>query len=62
LRQAAAITGSGVSGEESEATEILAEYEPTYFVSGHNHSLPTRPAKSWNQKLGEVSLLVPGQC
>ena len=51
----------GVSGEELEASELLAAYRPDYFVSGHNHSFPYTSGQSWNQKLGESRLLVPGQ-
>jgi hypothetical protein len=54
-------TGSGFSGEESEAAELLAVYRPDYFVSGHDHSFPYASGRSWKQKLGEVSLPVPGQ-
>jgi hypothetical protein len=53
--------GSGVSGEESEATELLVPYRPDYFVSGHDHAFPYVSGQSWNQKLGKVSVLVPGQ-
>jgi hypothetical protein len=54
-------TGSGVSGEESEAAELLAAYQPDYFVSGHDHAFPYASGQSWNQKLGASRLLVPGQ-
>ena len=54
-------TGSGVSGEESEATTLLMAYRPDYFVSGHDHAFPYKPGQSWNQKLGEACVLVPGQ-
>jgi hypothetical protein len=54
-------TGSGVSGEESEAAEVLATYQPDYFVSGHDHAFPYTTGQSWNQKLGESRLLLPGQ-
>ena len=53
--------GSGVSGEESEAAEVLATYRPDYFVSGHDHAFPYASGQSWNQKLGESCLPVPGQ-
>jgi hypothetical protein len=53
--------GSGASGEESEAAEVLATYRPDYFVSGHDHSFPYTSSQSWNQKMGESRLLVPGQ-
>jgi hypothetical protein len=52
---------AGVSGEESEAAELLAAYRPDYFVSGHDHAFPYTSGQSWNQKLGEISVLVPGQ-
>jgi Calcineurin-like phosphoesterase len=54
-------SGSGVSGEESEAAALLLTYRPDYFVSGHDHAFPYKPGQSWNQKLGEVCVLVPGQ-
>jgi hypothetical protein len=54
-------TGSGVSGEESEASELLATYRPDYFVSGHDHAFPYTTGQGWSQKLGESRLLVPGQ-
>ena len=40
----------GVSGEESEAAELLAAYRPDYFVSGHDHAFPYASGQSWNQK------------
>jgi Icc-related predicted phosphoesterase len=49
------------SGEESEAAELLAPYRPDYFVSGHDHAFPYTSGQSWNQRLGEARLLVPGQ-
>jgi hypothetical protein len=54
-------TGSGVSGEESEASEFLVTYRPDYFVSGHDYAFPYPSDQSWNQKLGKVSVLMPGQ-
>src|SRR5580704_821284 len=38
LHHVPARTGSGVSGEELEAPELLATYRPDYFVSGHDHA------------------------
>jgi predicted MPP superfamily phosphohydrolase len=61
LHHVPAKTGSGVSGEELEAAEILATYRSDYFVSGHDHKFPYATGQSWNQKLGESRLLVPGQ-
>jgi hypothetical protein len=61
LHHVPAKTGSGVSGEESEAAEVFATYRPDYFVSGHDHAFPYSSGQCWNQKLGEVRLLVPGQ-
>jgi hypothetical protein len=61
LHHVPAKTGAGVSGEESEAAEVLAAYKPDYFVSGHDHAFPYAIGQSWKQELGEVSLLVPGQ-
>jgi hypothetical protein len=54
-------TGSGVSGEESEAAGLLSAYRPDYFVSGHDHAFPYKSGQSWNQRMGEVCGLVPGQ-
>ncbi len=61
LHHVPAKTGLGVSGEESEAFEVLAAYKPDYFVSGHDHAFPYASGQGWNQKLSEVTLLVPGQ-
>jgi hypothetical protein len=61
LHHVPAKTGSGVSGEESEAAELLAAYRPDYFVSGHDHAFPYESGQGWNQRLGNVRLLVPGQ-
>jgi hypothetical protein len=54
-------SGLAVSGEESEAAEVLATYRPDYCVSGHDHAFPHASGQSWNQRLGESRLLVPGQ-
>ena len=61
LHHVPAKTGSGISGEESEAAEVLAAYKPDYFVSGHDHAFPYATGQSWKQKLGKATLLVPGQ-
>jgi hypothetical protein len=61
LHHVPAKTGSGVSGEESEAAEVIATYQPDYFVSGHDHAFSYTIGQSWNQNLGESRLLVPGQ-
>jgi hypothetical protein len=61
LHHVPAKTGSGVSGEESEAAEVLAAYKPDYFVSGHDHAFPYASGQSWNQRVGESRLLVLGQ-
>jgi predicted MPP superfamily phosphohydrolase len=61
LHHVPAKIGTGVSGEETEAAELLAAYQPDYFVSGHDHAFPFTIGQSWNQKLGESRLLVPGQ-
>jgi hypothetical protein len=42
--------GSGVSGEELEASELLVAYRPDYFVSGHNHAFPYESGQSWKSK------------
>jgi hypothetical protein len=31
------------------------------FVSGHDHAFPYLSSQSWNQRLGEIGLLVPGR-
>ena len=51
----------GVSGEESEAAELLETYRPDYFVSGHNHAFPYTSGQSWSQRTNGVCVLVPGQ-
>jgi hypothetical protein len=61
LHHVPAKIGAGVSGEESEAAELLSTYRPDYFVSGHDHAFPYTTGQSWNQQLGEARLLVPGQ-
>jgi hypothetical protein len=61
LHHVAPKNGLGVSGEELEASELLAAYRPDYFVSGHNHAFPYESGQSWNQKLADSRLLVPGQ-
>jgi hypothetical protein len=61
LHHVPAKTGLGVSGEESEAAEVLETYQPDYFVSGHDHKFPNTTGQSWHQKLGDSRLLVPGQ-
>jgi hypothetical protein len=48
LHHVPAKTGAGVSGEESEAAEVLAAYRPDYFVSGHEHAFPYACGQSWN--------------
>jgi hypothetical protein len=52
LHHVAPKNGLGVSREESEAAEFLAEYKSDYFVSGHDHAYPYTSGQSWNQKLG----------
>jgi predicted MPP superfamily phosphohydrolase len=61
LHHVPAKTGAGVSGEELEASELLAAYQPDYFVSGHDHAFPYASGQSWNQKMADSRLLVPGQ-
>ena len=61
LHHVPAKTGLGVSGEELEASDLFVTYRPDYFVSGHDHAFPYTAGRSWNQKLGESRLLVPGQ-
>ena len=52
---------AGISGEELEASELLAAYRPHYFVSGHDHAFPYTLAKTGTRKWGGSGLLVPGQ-
>ena len=40
LHHVPAKNGLGDSGEELEASELLAAYRPGYFVSGHSHAFP----------------------
>jgi hypothetical protein len=61
LHHVPAKTGSGVSGEESEASELLVTYRPDYFVAGHDHAFLYTIGQSWNQRVGESRLLVSGQ-
>ena len=53
--------GSNASGEESEAAALLTAYRADYFVAGHVHAYPCMSGHSWNQRLGEMRLLVPAQ-
>jgi Icc-related predicted phosphoesterase len=53
--------GLNVSGEEREAAEILTTYEPNYFLSGHIHQFPYLNGNGAVQKIGQSTLLVPGQ-
>src|ERR1700686_3358725 len=53
--------GPIVSGEESEASDLLLTYRPDYFVCGHDHEFPYVSGQSWRQNVGEVGVLVPGQ-
>jgi Calcineurin-like phosphoesterase len=61
LHHVPAKTGLGISGEELEASALLAAYRPDYFVSGHDHAFPYISGQSWSLKLGGSRLLVPGQ-
>jgi predicted MPP superfamily phosphohydrolase len=60
LHHVPAKIGSGVSGEESEAAELLTTYRPNYFVSGHDHAFPYTSGQGWNQKLGAGKLAGTG--
>jgi hypothetical protein len=51
---------AGISGEELEASELLAAYRPHYFVSGHDHAFPYTSGQNWNQKMGRVWLARTG--
>ena len=62
LHHVPAKTGLGVSGEELEASELLAQYRPDYFVSGHDHAFPfTIWPKLESENWASSRLLVPGQ-
>jgi hypothetical protein len=50
LHHVPAKNGSGVSGEELVASELLVTYRPDYFVSGHVHAFPYTTGQSWKQK------------
>jgi predicted MPP superfamily phosphohydrolase len=54
LHHVPAKSGLGVSGEEREASELLATYRPDYFVSGHDHAFPYTTGQSWKQKQQET--------
>jgi hypothetical protein len=55
------MTGSDASGEEREAAELLVNYHPDYFVSGHAHAFPYMSGQSWHQAVYGARVLVPGQ-
>ena len=52
---------AGISGEELEAAGLLVTYQPDYFVSDHDYAFPYASGQSWNQKMADYRLLVPGQ-
>jgi len=54
-------TAPGCSGDESEAADLLLEYRPDYFVSGHRHQYPYLSGTNWSQRISGVLVLVPGQ-
>jgi hypothetical protein len=54
-------TALDASGEESEAAGLLVAYRPDYFIAGHDHAFPYTAGQSWNQRLSEARVLVPGQ-
>jgi hypothetical protein len=41
--------------------KLLVVDRSDYFVSGHDHAYPYTSGQCWNQKMGEVSVVVPGQ-
>ena len=49
------------SAEELEAAGLLVTYQPDYFVSDHDYAFPYASGQSWNQKMADYRLLVPGQ-
>ena len=51
----------GSTGEEREAAELLRNYRPKCFVSGHSHQLPYLDGSGWKQIVNGVQVLVPGQ-
>jgi hypothetical protein len=44
-----------------QLVQLLLAYRPDYFVSGHDHAFPYKSGQSWNQRMGKVCVLVPGQ-
>jgi Calcineurin-like phosphoesterase len=51
----------GSTYEEAEAAELLQIYRPNFFVSGHSHQFPYFRGSTWSQRIGGVTVLVPGQ-
>jgi DNA repair exonuclease SbcCD nuclease subunit len=51
----------GSTKEEAEAAELLLNYRPEYFISGHSHQFPYFPGSSWAQRIEGVNVVVPGQ-
>jgi hypothetical protein len=60
LHHVPAKTGSGVSGEESEAAELLAAYRPDYFVSGHKSCFSLHDWSMLEPKTARVALVGAG--
>jgi hypothetical protein len=46
---------------EYEAGQLLDEYSPDFWLSGHVHDLPYELRGKWCHKLGTTIVLTPGQ-
>jgi Icc-related predicted phosphoesterase len=51
----------GSTKEEAEAAELLAKYQPDYILCGHSHQFPYFAGRSWSMKIGNATVLIPGQ-
>jgi predicted MPP superfamily phosphohydrolase len=51
----------GSTKEEAEAAELMIQYRPDYFVSGHSHQFPYFEGHSWAMRAGDVTVFAPGQ-
>jgi predicted phosphodiesterase len=51
----------GSTKEEGEAAELMIQYRPDYFVSGHSHQFPYFEGHSWAMRAGDVTVFAPGQ-
>ena len=51
----------GSTKDEAEAAELMTQYQPDYFVSGHSHQFPYFEGHSWAMRAGDVTVFAPGQ-